>query len=109
MMSPGADGQRISCCSSIARADEDFRPNVFDRDLQPVLDPEQVYPGVIVRVSLRPFGWSGKFGTGVSLGLGNVQLLADGPRLKGARADAAAMGKLPTDDELEHLVRGAAA
>jgi hypothetical protein len=93
-----------------AKSGQDFRPGVVDRDGQPIIDTDDIYPGCVVRLSLRLFGWSGKFGTGISLGLQDLQKLADGEPLRGARGGGAtaSMGALPDDDELEALVRGAA-
>lgn len=39
------------------------------------------YPGAIVRASVDAFGYAKSGNMGVSFGLGNIQFLADGPRL----------------------------
>lgn len=49
-------------------------PAIVDRDLAPVTDPKQIYAGRWVNISARPFLYD-HAGPGVSLGLGNVQLL----------------------------------
>ena len=91
-----------------SKSGADFPPTVLNREFQPILNPDEIYPGAIVRVSFRIFGWSGAFGTGISLGLGDVQKLADGPRLRGAKSGGGGlMGALPTDDELDALTSAA--
>lgn len=59
------------------------RPGVVDRNLQEILDAQEVYSGCYGRVSLSffPFAVSGNYGVGV--GLNNVQKLADGEPLGG--------------------------
>lgn len=66
------------------------KPGVVDQSVQPILDPEELYSGCWVRVSVRAFPYAGKR-NGVSFGLQNVQKLADGERLGGA-------GSSPEDD-----------
>lgn len=64
------------------------KPGIVDKDLNEILDPDEVYSGCWGRVSLNfyPFDVSGNRGVGV--GLNNVQKLKDGERLGGARASA---------------------
>lgn len=45
-----------------------------------------VYPGAIVRATLRPFAYDKRGNRGVSLALNNLQWLGDGPRLDNRRA-----------------------
>jgi hypothetical protein len=59
------------------------RPGVVDRDVQPVLDPTQVYSGCYARVSINAFPYSNSGNKGVSFGLNNVQFLRDGEPLGG--------------------------
>jgi len=65
------------------------RPGVVDINVQPVLDPDAVYPGMFVNASVQ-FRAYNKPGWGVGCYLQNVQLLGGGERL-GGRPD-------PTDD-----------
>jgi hypothetical protein len=60
----------------------------------PITDPDEVYPGCRVRVSLVPFAYEAQGNKGVSFMLGNVQKLSDGPRLD---------GRLRAEDEFEAL------
>jgi hypothetical protein len=55
-------------------ADADGKPKLID-------DPAEIYPGCIVRGSLRPFAYDVAGNVGVSFALQNVQKLEDGERL----------------------------
>lgn len=57
--------------------DKDGRPT-------PITDPDAVYPGVIVKASLDPYSYDVSGNKGVTLGLGNVQVVRDGERLDNA-------------------------
>lgn len=59
------------------------RPGVVDADLNPVLDPSQVYSGCYARVSINAFPYSNSGNKGISFGLNNVQFLEDGEPLGG--------------------------
>lgn len=59
------------------------RPGIVDADLQPVIDPTQVYSGCYARVSINAFAYSNSGNKGVSFGLNNVQFLEDGEPLGG--------------------------
>lgn len=59
------------------------RPGVVDRNVDPILDPTQVYSGCYARVSLNAFSYNTAGKKGVSFGLGNVQFLRDGDPLGG--------------------------
>lgn len=50
--------------------------------------PDAVYPGCWVRVSVRPFSFERKGNHGISLGLNNVQLIADDTPLGGGAGAA---------------------
>lgn len=65
-------------------ANERFRPGVVDAQLNPIIDPAEVYSGVYARVSLNSFAYSASGNRGVSFGLRNVQILRDGEPLGGA-------------------------
>ena len=64
------------------------KPGIVDKDLNEILDPDEVYSGCYGRVSINfyPFNVNGNRGVGV--GINNVQKLSEGERLGGARASA---------------------
>ena len=67
------------------------------RDALPIMDKSEVYPGCIVRVSLRPYAYGGRgtgYGAGVSFGLENIQKMQDGERLKTSRGDGSEFGRV---------------
>jgi hypothetical protein len=86
------------------------KPGIVDRQVNPILDPMQVYSGCYCNVSLSVYGFNSKVNRGVACGLGNIQWLKDGERLSG-KADAASdfeavddgADVLPDDDLPDYL------
>lgn len=67
---------------TLLRVSSKSKPGVVFPNGKPCDDPEQVYSGRKARISVNVFGWSHPTGgKGVSLGLGNVQLLDHGDPL----------------------------
>ncbi len=64
------------------------KPGIVDRQVQPILDPMQVYSGCYCNVSLNVYGFNTNGNRGIACGLGNIQWIKDGERLSG-KADAA--------------------
>lgn len=58
-------------------------PNVVDAQVQPILDPDEVYSGCYGRVSLNFYAYNQEGNKGIGAGLQNVQKLADGDPLSG--------------------------
>lgn len=56
-------------------------PQIIDMTGNAVTDPTKVYPGVMSRASVGVFSYDEEGNRGVSIGLNNVLLVADGPRL----------------------------
>lgn len=69
-------------------ASSNQKPGIVDKDLNEILDPDEVYSGCWGRASINfyPFNTSGNKGIGA--GLNNIQKLKDGERLGSARASA---------------------
>lgn len=63
-------------------ANSSRKPNVVDRDLNPILDKDEFYSGCYGRASINfyAFNVSSK---GIACGLNNLQKLSDGERLAG--------------------------
>jgi hypothetical protein len=61
------------------------RPNVVDGKGQPITIENEgdFYAGCYARASVLPYAFDNKFGKGVSIGLGNLQKLADGESFSG--------------------------
>lgn len=59
------------------------KPGIFDRNLQAIIDPEEVYSGCYGRVSLNFFPFSHSGNAGIGVGLNGVQKLSDGEALGG--------------------------
>lgn len=59
------------------------KPGIVDRDLNPILDPTEIYSGCFGRASIVAFPYSVNGSTGVSFALHNVQKLEDGEPLGG--------------------------
>ena len=64
-------------------ANSKTRPGVVDQNVQPIIDPEEVYSGCYARATVTFFAYSASGNRGVGAGLGNIQKLADGERLAG--------------------------
>ena len=58
------------------------KPGIVDKDLNEILDPDEVYSGSWGRASINFYPFNGKQ-NGVAAGLGNVQKVCDGERLAG--------------------------
>lgn len=69
-------------------ANSTTKPGIVDKDLNEVLDPEEVYSGCWGRASINFFPYDSKGNRGVGVGLNNIQKLKDGQRLGAARAAA---------------------
>ena len=59
------------------------KPQVVDRHVQPILDPEEVYSGCYCNVSVNFFAFAKEGNKGIAAGLNNIQKVRDGERLAG--------------------------
>lgn len=69
-------------------ANSTTKPGIVDKDLNEILDPDEVYSGCWGRASLNFFPYDSNGNRGVGVGLNNIQKLKDGDRLGAARASA---------------------
>ena len=60
--------------------------NVVDGNLQPILDPTQIYSGMYANVGITFFGYNNPSKKGIGVSLDNVQKLRDGDPLGANRA-----------------------
>lgn len=79
------------------------KPGVVGRDLDPILDSQEVYSGCYARVSINAFPYNTKGNQGISFGLNHVQKLADGDFL-GGRSRAEDDFDALDDDEAADLM-----
>ena len=66
------------------------KPGIVDKDLNEILDPDEVYSGCWGRASINFFPYDSNGNRGVGVGLNNIQKLKDGDHLGSARASAEA-------------------
>lgn len=66
-----------------AKANEGYKPNVVDSQLNPVLDQSEIYSGVYAKVLLNFFAYNSNGRKGISVSLGMVQKVADGEHIAG--------------------------
>lgn len=59
------------------------RPQIVDRNLQDIIDPEEIYSGMYARFSLSFYPYSFNNMRGISVAMGNVQKVKDGERFSG--------------------------
>lgn len=84
------------------KSNEDRRPKVVDHNVQPVIDPADIYGGCYGRVSIMPFAYDANGKKGVSFGLGNVQKTKDGESFgAGAVKPEDEFGPVATGEEEE--------
>ena len=69
-------------------ANSNTKPGIVDKDLNEILDPDEVYSGCWGRASVNFYPYDSNGNRGVGVGLNNVQKLKDGERLGGSRASA---------------------
>lgn len=65
-----------------------------------ITDPKEIYPGAVVKASLRPYAYSVNGNNGVAFSLGNLQKIRDGERMDGrlSAADEFTAEPRPTAD-----------
>lgn len=64
------------------------KPGIVDKDLNEILDPDEVYSGCWGRASINFYPFSVNGNKGIGVGLNNVQKLKDSEHLGAARASA---------------------
>lgn len=64
------------------------KPGVVDKDVNEILDPDDVYSGCWGRASINFYAFNTNGNRGIGVGLNNIQKLQDGDRLGTARDSA---------------------
>lgn len=75
------------------------RPGIVDRNVEPIIDPTEVYSGMYARLSLRAFPYAASGNKGVSFGLNHVQKVRDGEMLGGRTRAEDVFDELDDGDE----------
>ena len=69
-------------------ANSSQKPGIVDKDLNEILDPDEVYSGCWGRASINFFPYDSNGNKGIGAGLNNIQKVKDGEHLGAARASA---------------------
>jgi Protein of unknown function (DUF2815). len=75
------------------------RPGVVDKDLNPIIDQEEVYSGCYGRASVTFYPFDTNGNRGIACGLNNIQKLKDGEHLGGRVAAEVDFAQGFEDDE----------
>ena len=75
------------------------KPGVVDANVQPVIDPSQIYAGCYGRATVRAYAYSNKGNNGVAFGLQNFQKTRDGESLTGRMKPEQEFQPLPAATE----------
>ncbi|NLI90381.1 MAG: DUF2815 family protein [Epulopiscium sp.] len=74
--------------SYFINANSTIRPGIVDENLQPIINPQELYSGCYGRASLVFFAYNAQGNKGIACGLQNLQKLEEGQPLGGrARAE----------------------
>lgn len=69
--------------SYFINANSKDKPQIVDRNVRPILDPNEVYSGCYGRASITFYAFNSNGNKGIACGLGNLQKLSDGEPLSG--------------------------
>lgn len=76
------EGEEFESCYFMRVASK-TKPGIVDKDLEEIIDSNQIYSGCYARVSMNMFPYDRAGNRGVSAGLNNIQVLRDGIPLGG--------------------------
>lgn len=85
-------------------ASSDNQPGIVDRNMEDIVDPEEIYSGMWCRANISFFGYDTAGNRGVGVGLNHIQKLKDDDHIDGRIAASAAFDdgeQLPEDDTTE--------
>lgn len=66
-----------------ASSSEDQKPTVVDKNVEPIMDQSEFYPGCFARASILAYIWDNEFGKGVGFILDHVQKMREGKSFGG--------------------------
>lgn len=77
------------------------KPQVVDSNVQPILDPQEVYSGAYFKFSFSFYPFAVNGNNGVACGLENAQKVRDGDPLGGGASAQSDFDPVSSDDDLE--------
>ena len=80
------------------------KPQIIDKYKHPVVSEDEVYSGVYARVSLNAYAYNTAGNKGISCGLNNVQIVAQGDYLGGRSSADADFDEWEDDEEDDDLI-----
>lgn len=86
--------------SYFVNANSTSAPQIVDKDLNAILDRNEVYSGCYARVSLTFYAFNSNGNRGIACGLGNIQKMRDSEPLGGRTSAEADFATTPDDDFL---------
>lgn len=86
--------------SYFINANSEDKPEVVDKDVEPILDKNDFYSGCFGRASVNFFAFNTNGNKGVGVALGNIQKLRDGDRMSAGRSSAKDDFGSEEDDDL---------
>ena len=92
-----ADSYFFNCSS-------DRKPGIVDRNLQAILDPEEIYAGCYVRVNVNAYPFDSNGNRGIAMGLNHVQFWMDGDHLGAGAVSAEDAFDDDYEDDLDDLL-----
>lgn len=75
------------------------KPQVVDRQLQPIIDPTEFYSGCYGRASINFYAYSVNGNKGIACGLGNLQKLDEGESFTGRKRAEDEFSPFVTDED----------
>ncbi|WP_230268076.1 DUF2815 family protein [Allobaculum fili] len=92
-------GDEAYANSYFINANSARRPQVVDRNLEPIADPDEAYSGCYGPVTVNFYAFNTSGNKGIAAGLGNLLKWADGERLDGSSTATTDFADLEDDDE----------
>ncbi len=93
---PGDEAYRDSY---FLNASSTSKPGAVDAGLNPIIDPSELYSGIIGRASINFFAFNTNGNKGIACGLNNIQKLRDGTPLGGHSRPEMDFAGLDDDEE----------
>ncbi|KHF41474.1 DUF2815 family protein [Halalkalibacter okhensis] len=94
------EGDAAYANSYFINANSKLKPGIVDKDLNPILDPSELYSGCYGRVSLNCYVYQVNGNKGATFGLNHVMKTADGEPLGGRSSAEADFADDSDDDDI---------